>query len=198
MIYTEWKLFRLVFAHKLWVPALFVCWCGVDCGEVLAAELKWGEAKSEYVVIDQDLHAILAEVSHHLGLSAHISAEIKGRVREKMSYDSDHDLIKNLANRYGFTWYFDGSALYFSSLRENKSQILPVGQVSTSYLRQELDGLNILDHRFELRFSDNGRILFVSGPPRYVELVRQGLEAANAQKIQSRSIGVIYGYGNSK
>lgn len=167
----------------------------------LSAEPRWGGGASEYVVVDQDLRAVLTEISHHLGLPAHISDEIKGRVREKMSAASDRELVHTLATRYGFTWYFDGSSLYFSALSENQSQIYPMGQVSSFYLQNELSGLGILDGRFELRFSDNGRIVYVSGPPRYIELVRQTLEAANAQtiaKVQNRSVNVIYGYGESK
>lgn len=169
-------------------------------GDGGAAEPNWGAAASSYVVVDQDLRAVLAEISHHLSLSAHISDEIKGRVREKMTFPSDKDLIENLASRYGFTWYYDGSGIYFSSLKENVSQIFPVGQVSVSYLQQELEDLAILDPRFELRYSESGRIVYVSGPPRYVEVVRQALEAANAQtvmKLQSRSINVIYGFGEN-
>lgn len=189
-----------LFALCLFVSFLF----GHDGGagrNATAAEPNWGAGASEYVVVDQDLRAVLAELSHHLSLSAHISDEIKGRVREKMTSTSDKDLIQKLADRYGFTWYFDGSALYFSALKENISQIFPIGQVSVSYLQQELEDLSILDPRFELRYSESGRIIYVSGPPRYVELVRQGLEAANAQtvmKLQTRNINVIYGSGGAR
>lgn len=169
--------------------------------DAVAAEPNWGTGTSEYVVVDQDLKAVLSEISHHLGLPAHISDEIKGRVREKMAASSDKDLVRQLADRYGFTWYFDGSSLYFSALKENVSQIFPIGQVSPSYFQQELEKLSLLDSRFELRYSDSGRIVYASGPPRYVELVRQALEAANAQTIakqQSRNINVIYGYGSTQ
>lgn len=184
----------------------FACLLGVvflvaRLGDVMAAEPNWGTGTSEYVVVDQDLKAVLSEISHHLGLPAHISDEIKGRVREKMTAGSDKELIRQLSDRYGFTWYFDGSSIYFSALKENVSQIFPIGQVTPSSFQQELEKLSILDRRFELRYSDSGRIVYAAGPPRYVELVRQALEAANAQtvvKLQNRNINVIYGYGGTQ
>lgn len=175
-----------------------LCLCMIQClsTSVIGAEPRWGRQNADYVVVDQDLRAVLGEVSHHMGIPAHVSEEIKGRVHERMQFNTDRELVAALASRFGFVWYFDGSALYFSALKENQSQILPLGQVTIAYLQQELGQLGILDSRFEFRYSETGRILYVSGPPRYVELVRQGLEAANAQTvaaIQNRAVNVIYG-----
>lgn len=165
-----------------------------------AAQLDWGAKVAEYVVVDQDLRAALAEISSHLGVPAHISDEVKGRIHEKLPALPAKALLQELSGRYGITWYFDGSGLYFSALKESTSQILSIGQVSFPFLQRQLEELGVLDERFELRFSEAGRIVYASGPPRYLELVRQGLEAANAQSVartQPKNINVIYGYGGS-
>jgi type III secretion protein C len=163
-------------------------------------ELNWATRLSEYVIVDQDLHSVLTEISDHLGVPAHVSDALTGRVHEKLPSSTAKELVTKLANRYGFTWYFDGSGLYFSSLKENASQMIPIGQVSFSYLQRELGDLSILDPRFELKYSDAGHVVYASGPPRYVELVRQGLEVANSQTVErqeTKGVNVIYGYGGT-
>ena len=166
-----------------------------------AAHLDWEMQLGEYVIVDQELRSVLTEIAGHLGVPARVSDAVKGRVHEKLSSATAKETVKQLATRYGFTWYFDGSALYFSSLTENSSRILPIGQVSFPFLQHELEELGILDTRFELRYAESGRSLYAAGPPRYLELVRETLDAANAQTVakeQMKEVNVIYGSSNAQ
>ncbi len=166
-----------------------------------AMEPDWDKDAGNYIVINQDIRSILEEISNHIGVPAFVSDDIKGKVNEKIESGSFKHMIETLTRRYGFTWYYDGGKLYFSSLKESISQIMPIGQVQFDHLRRQLADLEVLDDRFDLRYSASGRSVFVSGPPRYAELVRQGIEAANAQigvKQSRRGIDVIYGRGGSR
>lgn len=179
-----------------------LCMCVlVVAGSVMparAAEPNWGAATADYVVVNQDLRSILNEISSHLSLSAFVSDEIKGRVVERINEPTMRELVEKLGRRYGFTWYYDGGKIYFSSLKENSSVIIPIGRANYPDLRRQLNELGLLDARFELRYSAAGRSVFVSGPPRYVELIRQGVEAANApivDPLQGPTVNVIFGRG---
>jgi type III secretion protein C len=177
------------------IAAAIAVWA-VSAGTTMAAEPNWAAMSADYVVVAQDLRDVLAEISNHLGLSSFISEEIKGKVSQNIRGPSAKEMLESLANRYGIVWYYDGGKIYYSLLKENMSQIMPLGLAQFPSLKRQLSDLGLLDSRFEFRYSESGRSIFVSGPPRYIELIRQGIEAANAQigvRQQARAVSVIYG-----
>lgn len=161
-----------------------------------AAEPNWDAVGADYVVVSQDLRDVLAEISNHLGLSSFISEEIKGKVTQSLQRSSVKEVMDTLKSRYGIVWYYDGGKVYYSVLKENISQIISIGSAQFPSLHKQLVDLGVVDSRFELKYSEAGHTVFVSGPPRYVELVRQGIDAANARvgaREQARNATVIYG-----
>ena len=66
--------------------------------------------------------------------------------------------------------------------------------MSQPQLEANLDALGVTDARWPLRGSPDGRLVVVSGPPRYVQLVEQTLSALSQQRGQSvDKVGVFRG-----
>lgn len=186
-------------AKQIFLLSSFACALAGHWSPAAAAEPNWSAAESDYVIVNQDLRAVLTEISNQLGLAAFVSDDIRGKISRPPSDGNTKALIERLGKLYGFTWYYDGGKIYYSSLKESTSAVFQIGQLSFDSLKRQLAQLQILDDRFELRFSEAGRSVFVSGPPRYVELVRQGIDAANAQIVnrqQAPGVVVIYGSGS--
>jgi len=183
--------------RRLVAASLLIVLPMISGGETAsAAEPNWNAVGVDYVVVAQDLRDVLAEISNHLGISSFISEEIKGKVTQSPRKATMKETMDALQKRYGIVSYYDGGKIYYSLLKENVSQIISIGSAQFPVLRRQLVDLGVIDERFELKFSETGRSVFVSGPPRYVELVRQGVDAANAQigaRRQARDAVVIYG-----
>jgi type III secretion protein C len=130
-----------------------------------------------YSVVDQDLHDVLEGVVGELGLRVHVSDKVKGRVHGRLAPAPAQQMLDRLAAIYGFDWYCDGDAVYVSAPGEFTSRMLPLGAVDADRFTTTLASLGISDDRWKPRLAADDRIVLVDGPPRYVALVQQTLDA---------------------
>jgi type III secretion protein C len=84
-----------------------------------------------------------------------------------------------LGRTFGLIWYFDGRVLYVYPSTAVESAVLRLVESSPAQLQRTLDRLGISDSRFPLSFDGPRGTLMVSGPKRYVELVRQAASASD-------------------
>jgi type III secretion protein C len=137
-----------------------------------AAEMVWDTRKVQYVTLQpKDLQAVIREVAAQQGVGVYIDPAIKGELAPG-NYDlSARSMMELIARNFAILWYFDGRVLYVYPSTSVENAILRLGNASPSQFQRSLERLGIADSRFPLSF-DGERVL-VSGPKRYVELVRQ-------------------------
>jgi type II secretory pathway component GspD/PulD (secretin) len=143
-------------------------------------EPKWSADPYKYIVVDQDLKAVLTEFGRNLDIAVEVSDQVKGRMRGRLPAGTAEQFLSALCESYGLVWYFDGAALHVSAKSESKTELVDVGQLPAADLKalpDKLEKLGIADRRFPLRTTDNVGVISVSGPPTYVSLVRQTLAA---------------------
>lgn len=75
------------------------------------------------------------------------------------------------------TWYYDGSVLYFYPAGEMTSEVIPLGSTSADQLQAALARLDVLDKRYPIAFDRRHNTARIAGPQRYVELVKETLQA---------------------
>ena len=147
-----------------------------------AAVLKLPDAPYSYTVIDQDLAAALQEFGANLGIKVNVSPEVKGRIQGRIPEGKARAFLDRLTTNYNLEWYFDGSVLYVTSAKENRTQLLVLSPISFDTLKGALDALQISDSRFPVRPSPGQGVVMVSGPPRYVALIEQTLAGLVAEE----------------
>src|SRR5690606_34501857 len=82
-----------------------------------------------------------------------------------------------LGASYGLTWYYRGGAIHVSRTSESITRALSTGGASGTLLRTALSDLGVLDAKFGWgELPDRGAVL-VSGPPSYISLIEQTLDA---------------------
>jgi type III secretion protein C len=137
-----------------------------------AAEMVWDTRKVQYVTLQpKDLQAVIREVAAQQGVGVFIDPAIKGELAPG-NYDlSARSMMELIARNFAILWYFDGRVLYVYPSTSVENAMLRLGSASPSQFQRSLERLGIADSRFPLSF-DGERVL-VSGPKRYVELVRQ-------------------------
>ncbi|HET6467213.1 MAG TPA: type III secretion system outer membrane ring subunit SctC [Geminicoccaceae bacterium] len=157
---------RLLTALLAWAALAFAT-------AAVAATPNWPREPYTYVTVDQDLTQVLKEFAANLGLTIQISPNVGGMVRGRLPSVPPVEFLEILARTYGLIWYYDGIILYVYGLDEVQSRIIKLDSASLAALSAALVELDIDDPRFPWTVSEASGILYVAGPPRYVELVAE-------------------------
>jgi type II secretory pathway component GspD/PulD (secretin) len=149
----------------------------------LAAEPNWPPGPFRYLVIDQDTKDVLQEFGNITNIPLAVSDEVRGHVRGPLPVTTAENFLKRICENQGLVWYFDGTKLYISAASEIDSLMIPLGPLRLQELSDRLEKLRIADSRYPLNTTQKGDVILVSGPPRYLALVRQTYEAMKQAMI---------------
>ena len=143
-----------------------------------AAELQWRGRPFQIVASDKQLPDFLRELAASQGTTAVVDPKVAGVISGKFS-GAAKQILDSVCATYGLTWYFDGSFLYVDLASEARSEVMSITPGSASRIAQTIVALKISDSRYPLSISENEGSVFVSGPKRYVEMVRQAVKLAD-------------------
>lgn len=143
----------------------------VPAGPAGAATPHWGAKPYVYVSVDQDIREVLKDFASRLGLTIQISDKVQGTVHGRLPPLPPQQFLDQLARTYGLLWYWDGFILWIYTLEEADSRVLKLQTAGTQQLADTLAELDIWDPRFPIRVSQTSNIIYVTGPPRYVDMV---------------------------
>ncbi len=105
------------------------------------------------------------------------------------------EMFKALARRIALVWYDDGASIYVYDNSEMRSAIIPTNNVSSNQLLNYIQRNGIYDSRFPVRSQEGERLLFVSGPPLYIELIKAAslylAEQIRKEELSSGEVAVI-------
>lgn len=150
-------------------------------GDLAAAQgrraLPWPDKPYPYVVLDQDVRDVLAAFGSNLDVPVKVSDKVSGRARGRLPELTPQKLLDHLAASFGLQWYYDGQVLYVTTVEEAVSEMLPLGTIRFEELQASLASLKLDDPRFPLRPLASANVALVSGPPRYVALVKETMQA---------------------
>lgn len=139
--------------------------------------LPWPDKPYPYVVLDQDVRDVLLAFGSNLDIPVKISDKVSGRVRGRLPELTPQKLLDQLAASFGLQWYYDGQVLYVTTVEEAVSEMLPLGAIRFEELQASLASLKLDDPRFPPRPLASANVALVSGPPRYVALVKETMQA---------------------
>lgn len=149
-----------------------------------AAEPKWPDGTYNYIVVDQSVRDALTEFGRNIGVSVQMGEGIKGRMTAGVPEGGARDFLEWVCNRYGLVWYFDGSKLHITNETENRTEVVKLSESALSDLSKRLDSLKIVDPRFPVRISREERAASISGPPAYIDLVKQTIDTFSEPPAQ--------------
>lgn len=138
----------------------------------------WSQKPFQYVAVDQDVRGVLHELSVAASVPIEMSDAVRGQVHGRWSEMGAGEFLSRLAHDNGLEWYYDGSLLAVSAASENTTKLLPLHGIQVAALRSGLATTGLLDGRFGLRDGPISDTAMVTGPPRFIALVQQSLDAA--------------------
>lgn len=168
--------FRFV---RLWVLATVITAVVITGARpAAAAEIHWATNNFTYVAHDKPLPDFIHDFAASQSLSVVISPEVSGTINGKFN-TTPRGMLDILTTSFGLTWYYDGSVLYVSPGGDMSSEVIPLGDISANQLQQALARLGVFDSRYPINYDRVHDTARVAGPKRYVQLVRQTVEALN-------------------
>lgn len=160
-------------------------WASCFCMSVVAAEIPWPQkSRFQYLAQKKDLRELLREFSISQGLTISIADGVDGNVSGRFDL-KPQAMLELLAASHGFLWYYDGSLLHISSSTDVRTEVIQLRFASADQVSTALARLNVLDNRYPLQLDKDGSTILISGPGRYVELVRQIAENIEARHSQN-------------
>lgn len=131
----------------------------------------WLAQPFSYHAVETPLKTVLRDFCRTQRVTAIISDKIEGRVSGNFVNLHPADFIDLIAQNFALSWYFDGSAVYFYSNTENKSQIINLGVLTSQELESMLMELGVYSPRYPWREKRGGEVIYLNAPPKYVEIV---------------------------
>jgi type III secretion protein C len=143
-----------------------------------ASEIHWRTNNFTYVAQDKSLKDFIHDFAADQGVNVVIAPDVDGTINGKFNL-TPQSMLDLLATSYGVTWYYDGSVLYVSAAGDVSSEVVPLGALGAAQFQEALSRLGIYDSRFPIYYDRAHGTARVAGPKRYVDLVKQTLEALN-------------------
>jgi type III secretion protein C len=143
-----------------------------------AAELRWNNRPFQIVANEKPLPDFLRELASSQNVTAVIDPKVAGVISGKFAGPA-LAILNSVCSVNGLTWYFDGAFLFVDLAADAKSEVLPIAAENAGRIAETLVRLHISDERYPLSISERDASVYVTGPRRYVEMVRQAVKLAD-------------------
>jgi type III secretion protein C len=150
----------------------------------LAAELRWNNRPFQIVANEKPLPDFLRELAASQGTTAVIDSKVAGVISGKFSGPAK-TILNSVSAVNGLTWYFDGTFLFVDLAADAKSEVIPIAPETAGRIAETLVRLSISDDRYRITISEQDASVHVTGPRRYVEMVRQAVRLADQRNAQA-------------
>jgi type III secretion protein C len=144
----------------------------------VAAELRWNNRPFQIVANEKPLPDFLRELAASQRVTAVIDPKVGGTISGKFS-EPAQQVLDSVCSVNGLTWYYDGAFLYIDLAADTRSEVLPIAPENAARIAETLVRLRISDSRYPLSISETDASVHVTGPKRYVEMVRQAVKLAD-------------------
>lgn len=174
-------------------PLLWLCLAvAVWLRPAAAQELDWVPMPYSYVAEGESLRDVLVNFGANYEVSVVVSDKVSDQVNGQFEHDEPLAFLQQLASLYNLVWYYDGNVLYVFKNSEVQSRLINLEQTGAAELKQALQRAGIWEPRFGWRPDADNRLVYVSGPPRYLELIEQTALALEQQtQLRSEKTGPL-------
>lgn len=136
----------------------------------------FGDRPYAYYGSGEDLIEVIQNFAASYYIPTILAEDLVGQVNGKIGPLTPVDFLDHISNVYGFIWYFDGHTLYVYNGNAAQQKIISLNYMSIDKFKKTLKRVGIWDGRFFWKEQPKNGLVYVSGPPRYVEMVTQTAE----------------------
>lgn len=154
------------------------------------AQVPWQLKRMTLKAENKEIGELLRQLAASNGLAIQIDERIKGTVSASFS-KSPQEILDQLGTSYGFFAFYDGTAIIVTPLSDVKSDVVHMAPAAIANLTDTLRRLGIYDARFPIRIDEPNRLVILSGPTRYVEMLSGVLRALHESAEQRSPTEVL-------
>lgn len=144
-------------------------------------DVPWKSATYTKVAANQLLTDVLREFGADQDLPVVISEKVTGSVSGRFANLTPLKFLNDITQANGLIWYYDGQVIYVYRSDELTSKLMPLRGMKPVEFRDTLEKIGVLSDRFPLKILPDHDLIYVVGPPRYVEVLEQMSEAIEEQ-----------------
>ncbi|WP_085583700.1 MULTISPECIES: type III secretion system outer membrane ring subunit SctC [unclassified Pseudomonas] len=142
-----------------------------SCPALAVVPDDWRQSAYAYEASRTPLETVLKDFANAYGVGLSLSG-VSGTVDAKLRAATAEEFLDRLALEHQFQWFVYNGKLYVSPQSAQVSQRLEVSADAAPDLKQALTDIGLLDKRFGWGELPDEGVVLVSGPVRYVELIR--------------------------
>nr|BAG24121.1 HrcC [Pseudomonas cichorii] len=132
---------------------------------------EWRQSAYAYEASQAPLTTVLKDFASSYGVGLEMNG-VSGVVDAKIRAGNAQEFLDRMALEHQFQWFLYNGKLYVSPQSGQVSQRLEVSSDAAPDLKQALTDIGLLDKRFGWGELPDEGVVMVSGPSRYVELIR--------------------------
>jgi len=186
------KMGRLCMSRKVLALGNLIL-CFIAAPAAMAAEIPWKTNTYRQTAANRPVAEILRDFAADQGVSIVVSQKIAGTFSGQFGPMPPSEFLMQISQTGGLIWYFDGQALYVYRSDEIQSQVVKLQFTDAQKVTRSLDQLGISTKRFPLKTIPEDGGDFVSGPPRYVELVGKTIEMLESSGRSKADVDLAVG-----
>lgn len=164
------------------VLSLFI-WL-IPNAELFAASIQWKQDFYSHFADGQPLEMTLKDLMSNENIPVIQSKKLKATVNIHLENMPPEEMLNRLAKMYHFVWYYDGQALFINDTSELQTATVKLKYISARIFTVKMKNMDIYDDHYNWRSSEDGGLIYFSGPPRLVSLV---MEMAKVYDTEARS-----------
>ncbi|PAU60065.1 type III secretion system outer membrane ring subunit SctC [Pseudomonas indica] len=145
---------------------------GLSMSAVAAIPADWRKGAYAYEAEGASLASVLEDFAQSHGVKLRIG-NVSGAVDAKIRADNAEAFLDRLALEHRFQWFVYNGTLFISPIEELTSVRLEVSPEAAPDLKQALTDIGLLDSRFGWGELPDEGVVLVTGPARYVQLIRR-------------------------
>lgn len=149
---------------------------------VSPAQSTFGDRPYAYYGSNETLTGVLENFAASYYVPLVLGEGLEGEVNGKIGPLTPVDFLEHMSNIYGFIWYFDGHTLYVYNASASQQKIISLTYLDAKDLKSTLEKVGVWDDRFFWKAQPREGLVFISGPPRFVELVSQTAALMDAKE----------------
>lgn len=159
------------------------------CSLAQGEPLDWPKEPFHYVAQGESLRDVLINFGANYQSSVVVSDKVNDQVGSTFDLQDPESFLKLVSALYNLTWYYDGAVLYVFKATEIQTRLVRLNQVREPQLRATLQDGGGWEPRFTWKAGAGGQLVYVSGPPRYLDMVEQTAQALEQQSVMSDDTG---------
>jgi type III secretion protein C len=148
-----------------------------------ARELDWPPVPYSYVAQGESLRDVLINFGANYQGSVIVSDKVNDQVSASFDLKEPQAFLKLVSALYGLDWYYDGAVLYVFKSTEMQSRMVRLGEIREPELKLALQSAGVWESRFGWKPDASGQLVYISGPPRYLDLVEQTAQSLVQQHV---------------